>query len=41
MAMHKEALDTAQKIRTETIELIKKVIEDFEDLLNGKTGRTP
>ena len=41
MAMHKDALETAQKIRAETIALIKKVIDDFEDLLNGKTGRTP
>ncbi|MFL5280239.1 MAG: hypothetical protein ACJ8AW_04400 [Rhodopila sp.] len=39
MAMHKEALETAQKIRAETIELIKKVLIDFEDLLNEKTPR--
>jgi hypothetical protein len=39
MAMHKQALETACSIRSETIELLKKVIVDFEDLLNGKIGR--
>jgi hypothetical protein len=39
MAMHREALDTAQKIRVDTIALLKKVIDDFETLLNGKIGR--
>lgn len=41
MTIHKEALATAQIIRNETIGLLKKVIEDFADLLNGKLGKTP
>lgn len=40
MKMHADALETARAIRKDTIDLLKTVIEDFKDLLNGKqTGQ--
>lgn len=40
MKMHADALETARAIRKDTIDLLKSVIDDFKDLLNGKhTGQ--
>jgi hypothetical protein len=36
MALHKTAIDTAQQVRKDTLDLLKTALTDFEKLLTGK-----